>query len=84
MYIGVTYFSNPANSVGRFNTTVRASTDNAVTWSEGLLIQPAASAGYSCLVKGALLGEAGKGGILFESAKATIQFASFPLTKPKF
>ena len=32
---------------------------------------------YSCLVKGAL--SPGKGGILFESANATIRFAAFPL-----
>ena len=48
----------------------------------GLLIEAAPSAGYSCLVKGAV--QPGVGGILFESANMTIQFAQFPLTKPPY
>jgi hypothetical protein len=69
-----------ANSIGRFNTTVRSSVDNGKTWDAGVLVEGAPSAGYSCLVKGPVV--KGKGGILFESSNMTIQFAQFPLKKP--
>eukprot|EP00041_Stephanoeca_diplocostata_P011805 m.195141 g.195141 ORF g.195141 m.195141 type:complete len:357 (-) comp18676_c0_seq7:3126-4196(-) len=71
------YFSNPATTKGRFDTTVRKSVDNGKTWDAGILIQPAPSAGYSCLVSEPLA--AGVGGLLLEGPNATIQFASFPL-----
>ena len=77
---GVTYFSNPASTGGRDHTTVRCSADSGATWSGARLIEPRASAGYSCLVAGELLsGPAGHGGILFESSNSTIAFAAFEL-----
>ena len=79
---GVTYFSNPASTTGRDHTTIRRSTDNAVTWSSELLVEAASSAGYSCLVKGALLkpkAGGGEGGILYEAVSSTIKFSRFPL-----
>ena len=49
-----TYFSNPASTKGRNHLTVRKSIDNAETWASELLVQAGNSAGYSCLVKGAI------------------------------
>ena len=79
---GVVYFSNPASNSGRQDTTVRCSTDNGATWSGSRLIEPRASAGYSCLVAGALLSAPTRGGILFESVSSTIAFATFELGSP--
>ena len=76
---GATYFSNPASTSGRSHLTIRRSTDNANSWSGAFLVQAATSAGYSCLVKGALRGAPSHGGILFEAADGTIKFAPFPL-----
>ena len=56
-------------TAGRFNTTVKASTDNAVSWNEGVLIEAAPSAGYSCLVKGTVA--PGKGTVLFSLYQST-------------
>ena len=49
-----TYFSNPASTKGRNHLTIRKSIDNAQTWTSELLVQAGSSAGYSCLVKGAI------------------------------
>ena len=49
-----TYFSNPASTKGRNHLTIRKSTDNAHTWTSELLVEAGSSAGYSCLVKGAI------------------------------
>ena len=49
-----TYFSNPASTKGRNHLTIRKSIDNAQTWTSELLVQTGSSAGYSCLVKGAI------------------------------
>mmetsp|Transcript_11440 Transcript_11440/g.30162 ORF Transcript_11440/g.30162 Transcript_11440/m.30162 type:complete len:145 (-) Transcript_11440:170-604(-) len=81
---GVTYFSNPASTSGRNHITIRRSTDSAATWSSSLLVEVSASAGYSCLVKGALParadgGPGDEGGILYEASKG-IAFARFPLS----
>jgi len=78
---GVTFFSNPATTSGRSHTSIRRSTDNAVSWSSELLVEAGASAGYSCLVKGALIHSAQteRGGILYEAPGSTIEFADFPL-----
>ena len=45
-----------------------------------MLLQAGASAGYSCLVKGALHGHPDSGGLLYEAADGTIKFARFPLS----
>ena len=81
---GVTYFSNPASTSGRNHITIRRSTDSAATWSSSLLVEAGASAGYSCLIKGALParadgGPGDEGGILYE-ASTGIAFARFPLS----
>jgi sialidase-1 len=75
---GATYFSNPASTRSRSHLTVRRSTDDAVTWSDETLVQAGASAGYSCLVKGALANR--RGGIVYEGlGEGTIVFSTFPL-----
>ena len=81
---GATYFSNQASNTSRSHLTIRKSTDNTVTWAKSLLVQTEASAGYSCLIKGALRDEDGKattdGGVLYESTGGTIKFVRFPLS----
>ena len=78
-----TYFSAPAH-VSRGNLTIKKSTDNTATWGKSLLVEAGNSAGYSCLVKGAIQGGDGKvstdGGILYEAADGTIKFSRFPLS----
>jgi len=81
---GQSYFSNPATHWGRSHISIRRSSDSCVTWSSTLLITPAATFGYSCLVQGALVrasqgNPGGLGGILYEAAGETIKFAQFPL-----
>ena len=61
----------------RANITIKASDDSAATWSRGLLVEAAASAGYSCLVQGGV--SSTRGGILFEAVGTTIAYAEFPL-----
>lgn len=75
----VTYFSNPASTSGRSHTTIRRSLDSAATWHSSLLVEPGTSAGYSCLVNGALKADETKGGLLYEAPGSTINFAAFPL-----
>jgi sialidase-1 len=80
---GATYFSNPASSSGRNHLTIRKSVDNTATWGKSLLIEAGSSAGYSCLVKGAIQEGGGKastnGGLLYEAVGGTIKFVRFPL-----
>jgi len=75
-----TYFSNPASTSGRNHLSIRKSSDSAASWTAQLLVQAGASAGYSCLVKGALHGHPDSGGLLYEAADGTIKFARFPLS----
>jgi sialidase-1 len=79
---GATYFSNPASTSGRNHLTIKKSVDNTATWAKSLLIETGSSAGYSCLVKGAIE-EGGKtstdGGLLYEAVGGTIKFVRFPL-----
>ena len=75
-----TYFSNPASTSGRNHLSIRKSSDSAASWTSQLLVQAGASAGYSCLVKGALHGQPDSGGLLYEAADGTIKFARFPLS----
>jgi hypothetical protein len=79
---GATYFSNPSSDRGRNHLTVKKSTDNTATWAKSLLIEAGSSAGYSCLVKGAIE-EGGKastdGGLLYEAVGGSIKFVRFPL-----
>ena len=81
---GATYFSNPASTSSRSQLTIRKSLDDAASWSGSLLVQAAASAGYSCLVKGELPRRPTEsepmGGILFEADGGSIRFARFPLS----
>lgn len=81
---GATYFSNPASNSGRNHLTIKKSTDNTATWAKSLLVEAGNSAGYSCLVKGAIQGGHGKastdGGILYEAVGGTIKFVRFPLS----
>jgi len=79
-----TYFSSPAQLSSRGNLTIKKSTDNTATWGKSLLVEAGNSAGYSCLVKGAIQGGDGKvstdGGILYEAADGSIKFSRFPLS----
>jgi len=76
---GATYFSNPASTTGRDHITIRRSTDNARTWEASLLVHEGPTFGYSCLVKGEILGTQNVGGILYESANQDIAFSQFEL-----
>lgn len=42
-------FCNPNTVEGRYNTTLKKSTDNGNTWSEGLLLDGEKNFGYSCI-----------------------------------
>lgn len=53
---GATYVSDPAQLTSRGNLTIQKSTDNTVTWGKSLLVEAGNSAGYSCLVNGAIQG----------------------------
>ena len=80
-----TYFSNPAEITSRSHLTIKKSTDNAATWGRSLLVEVGNSAGYSCLVKGAIQGGPGgkastEGGLLYEAADGSIKFVRFPLS----
>lgn len=76
---GVTFFSNPASTLGRDHITVKQSMDGGRTWSGSYLIQAESSAGYSSLVQGPV-GSRDFGGILFESSSTgSIDFKTFPL-----
>lgn len=81
---GATYFSNPASNSSRSHITIKKSVDNAVTWPKSLLVQTQSASGYSCLVTGAIIEEAGStsddGGLLYESTGQTIKFVRFPLS----
>jgi len=71
-------FVNPANTGARTNLTVRISTDDGKTWSEGRTIQPgpAAYSGMALLKDGTI-------GVLYETGKVhpyeKISFARFNL-----
>ena len=75
---GPLLFSNPASANRRVALTVRASTDDGKTWSEGRLLDPRPCA-YSCLT---VLRD-GSVGVLYECGDAspveTLTFARFPL-----
>jgi len=79
-----TYFSNPNSNNSRSHITIKKSTDNTLTWPKSLLVETEASAGYSCLVTGAITEADGSasddGGLLYESTGATIKFVRFPLS----
>ena len=85
---GATYVSDPAQLTSRGNLTIQKSTDNTVTWGKSLLVEAGNSAGYSCLVNGAIqggaAGKSGKagteGGVLYEAADGSIRFVRFPLS----
>ena len=65
----------------RMHLTVQASTDGGQTWGNPQLVQAGPSAGYSCLVKGAV-GPPGarRGGVLYEGpAGGQLSFATFAL-----
>jgi len=68
-------FSNPASSQKRVALTIRSSTDQGKTWSNGRLLDPGPSM-YSCLT---VLRD-GQLGVLYEAGDADgLVFARFPL-----
>lgn len=74
MMNGTLYFSNP-NSGKRDTMTLRASKDNGMTWSEGIVYDPRGCAGYSSLCpvgKDAL-------GVIYEGASDYLYFLRIPL-----
>lgn len=75
---GATYFSNPASKTARDNITIRRMGETTPgDWPDALIVQPAATSGYTCLVDQPIAD--GTGGILFEDVGNTISFAAFPL-----
>jgi len=77
---GRVFSSGPASTTSRARLTVRSSDDDGETWTKSLLVQAAASSGYSSLVRGPV-GNDRTGGILFEAAGRAggIHFTTFPL-----
>jgi sialidase-1 len=81
---GALYFSNPASTRARVNTTIRRSDDDGATWrAQTFVAEPGASAGYSCMAAGdaTFVDAEGRqfGSILYEDAAAGISFRLFPL-----
>ena len=81
---GALFFSNPASTKARVNTTIRRSDDDGASWhAQTFVAEPGASAGYSCLAAGGATAVDGSGrgygSILYEDAKAGISFRLFPL-----
>jgi hypothetical protein len=81
---GVVYYSGSNSSNhNRVRLVVRRSHDSALTWDEGILIDPGFSA-YSCLVDAPLqlstnCSAAGCGGVLYEGGGGLLSFVRFPL-----
>ncbi|MEK0452069.1 MAG: hypothetical protein RL088_4337 [Verrucomicrobiota bacterium] len=72
---GVLLFSNPNNAARRVAMTIRHSTDDGKTWSDGKLLDPGVSMYSSMTVL-----RDGRIGILYESGDvAGLVFARFPL-----
>ncbi len=70
---GELLFSNPNSATQRVALTIRSSTDNGHTWSDGRLLDPRGCM-YSCLT----VLKDGRIGIVYEVA-GTLTFARFPL-----
>ena len=70
---GELLFANPNSATQRIALTIRASTDDGRTWTDGKLLDPRGCM-YSCL---STLPD-GRVGILYEVA-GTLTFARFPL-----
>jgi sialidase-1 len=70
-------FSNPDSTAGRERLTIKASSDNGLTWpkSHRLLLDEGRSAGYSCM---AMIDEKTVG-ILYEGSLAHMTFQRIPL-----
>lgn len=75
----VLLFSNPHHKLKRQEITIQASLDDGKTWPEShrVLIDPGASAGYSCLT----FIDAETLGILYESSEADLAFKRVPLAE---
>lgn len=75
---GTLLFSNPNDTRTRFDLTIRTSTDDGKTWSQGRLLDPRL-ASYSCMT----VLQDGSIGILYEAGEKaiedTLSFARFPL-----
>jgi sialidase-1 len=71
-------FSNPAVSDGRYNMTIKSSTDQGLSWPVGqqLLLDEGPGWGYSCLT----LIDQEHVGILYESSVAHMTFQKIKLT----
>jgi sialidase-1 len=71
------FFSNPATTDGRYNITVKASTDDGMSWPEKhhLLLDAKRNWGYSCLTPV----DEDHLGILYESSQANMTFQVIPI-----
>lgn len=71
----VLLFSNPASKTDRNNIRLKASLDNGLTWSEGILLDAGHSFGYSCITS---IDEQTIG-VLWEGSEAQMVFRSIKL-----
>ncbi|UCS92060.1 exo-alpha-sialidase [Echinicola marina] len=69
------FFSNPAVTDGRYNMTIKESSDQGLTWSKGLLLDAGKGWGYSCLT----VIDEDHLGILYESSQAHMTFQIIPI-----
>jgi sialidase-1 len=73
---GLLLFSNPnVNRAPRRHMTIKASKDDGMTWSSGLLIDEWQSAGYSCMT----MIDKETVGILYEGSRSNLVFQRIPL-----
>ncbi len=72
-------FSNPNTHTGRFNMTIKASTDEGITWPQEywLLLDEGSGRGYSCLTK---IDEETVG-ILYEGSQADLIFEKIEISE---
>lgn len=70
-------FSNPAHPKSRTNMTIKASTDSAQSWNNGILIDNGGLWGYSCLT----MIDLNNVGILYEGSGAHMTFQVIPLSE---
>lgn len=73
----VLLFCNPASTTERKEMTLRVSTDDGMTWSRGLLLDPGVSFGYSCITSV----DPQTIGILYEGSQAQMVFQTVSLSE---
>lgn len=73
----VLLFCNPASTTERKEMTLRVSTDDGITWSRGILLNPGTGFGYSCITSV----DPQTIGILYEGSQAQMVFQTVSLSE---